>query len=368
MSPLLSYSVPTDAALDALRTVGDPVADEAVRAIFAQGQVAAVNHLIVSLVRNDDAPDAFPPAARDFFRETAALPEWADAALIRRGQAFFGRHAPRVMLILGHYSLPACYAARKGVQVLAMTNRLARNPRPRLRETAQFVFDAMSPGALGAGGAGVRSAQKVRLMHAAVRHLIVEHGWDAELGLPVNQEDMLGTLLTFSAVILDGLRKLGFVVADADAEAYLHTWNVIGVLMGVSPDLVPPDPRSADLLGLAIDRRHIAPCPAGRELAAALLSMLQETNPGPLANMPVSMMRFFLGDTRADVLGLPSADWTSELTAPLRMLGRLTGAAHSHMPLVAQLAERLGCVLMDGLMGLEQPGRRATFRMPEALR
>ena len=64
-------------------------------------------------------------------------------------------------------------------------------------------------GALDAGGAGIRSAQKVRLMHDAVRHLILEHGWDPALGLPINQEDQLGTLLTFSAVILDGLRKLG---------------------------------------------------------------------------------------------------------------------------------------------------------------
>jgi hypothetical protein len=369
MSGLPPYALPDDARLEALRVVGDPPADDAVRAIFERGQVAAVNRLIVSLVRDDAAAlDSLPDPARAFFAETGALPPWADAALIARGQSFFGRHAPRAMLILSHYSLPACYAARKGVQVLAMTNRLARNPRPRLLETAQFVFDVMAPGALMRGD-GVRSAQKVRLMHAAVRHLILEHGWDQELGLPVNQEDMLGTLLTFSAVILDGLRKLGFVVAEADAHAYLHTWNVIGALMGVRYDLLPPDVRAADMLMLAIERRHVASCPEGRELAAALLAMLQEANPGtPFAAMPASMMRFFLGDTRADVLGLPPADWTRELTAPLRLVGRLTGEAYTRLPVLAAVSERLGYTLMDRLIRLEHPGRRAEFRMPEALR
>ena len=51
--------------------------------------------------------------------------------------------------------------------------------------------------------------------------------------IPVNQEDMVGTLLTFSAVILDGLKKMGFSISTSDADAYLHAWNVVGHLSGV---------------------------------------------------------------------------------------------------------------------------------------
>lgn len=358
-----------DATLDALRSEGDPLADRVIDTIFAQGQVGAVNRLLGQLIRNDaHTPEEMPAPARAFFEETCALPAWADHRLIDRSAALFGRHAGRAMLILGHYALPACYAARKGVQVLHMTARLSKNPRPRLLETAQFIFDVMAPGGLRPGGAGVRSAQKVRLMHAAVRHLILQHGWNPEFDLPLNQEDMLGTLLTFSYVTLDGLRKLGFEVAEADAEAYLHAWNVVGALMGVREDMLPADIAAAGRLLLAIQRRHFAPSPEGRQLAAALVQMLKDPGGGPLANMPVTMMRFFLGDVTADMLGLPPADWTRELMAPMRLLGWLTGTAYDRLPLLARLSESYGAAMVARLMRVERPGRRAQFRIPDALR
>jgi hypothetical protein len=53
------------------------------------------------------------------------------------------------------------------------THRLINHPFRRIVETAQFVLDVMAPDGLGHSGRGVRSAQKVRLMHAAIRHLIL---------------------------------------------------------------------------------------------------------------------------------------------------------------------------------------------------
>jgi hypothetical protein len=359
-----------DARLEPLRTQGDPAADAAIAEIFARGEVAAVNQLIGQLFRNSAVPpEELPAPARVFFDATAALPAWADQARLARASAFFGRHAGRAMLILSHYSLPACYAARKGVQVLHLTTRLSRNPRPRLLETAQLVFDVMAPHGLGPQGAGVRSAQKVRLMHAAVRHLILQHGWSPEYDLPINQEDMLGTLMTFSWVILDGLRKLGFAVAEEDAAAYLHAWNVVGALMGVREEVLPADVEDAGRLMLAIQRRHFAPCPEGRQLTAALVQMLRESSAGgPFANMPVSMVRFFLGDATADLLGVPPADWTRELMAPLRLLGWATSETHGRVPLLARLTESYGATVVDGLLRMERSGHRAEFRIPEALR
>ena len=71
-------------------------------------------------------------------------------------------------------SLPACYAARKGVQVLHLTARLQSDPVRRIGEPAQLVLGVIAPGAPSPAGGGVRDAQKVRIMHAAVRHLIAE--------------------------------------------------------------------------------------------------------------------------------------------------------------------------------------------------
>jgi len=359
-----------DGFLDAMRAQGDPPADTVVREIFAQGQVVSTNQLMRLLFRNDTAaPDELPERVRLYFEETAALPEWADRQRIAQGSALFGRHAPRIMLLLAHYALPACYAARNGVQVLHVTGHLSKNPRPRLLETAQYVCDVMAPDGLAGGGAGIRSAQKVRLTHAAVRHLIAQRDWNPEYGLPVNQEDMIGTLLTFSALILDGLNKMGFEISTAEADAYIHTWNVVGHLSGVQPTLLPASAADAKPLLLAIQRRQLAASPEGAQLARSLIDMLQESTRGtPFANMPINTIRFFMGDAIADMLEIPAADWGQHLLRPLPLLGRFAGQAQARLPLLTQLTEQFGCTMMDGLMRMERGGKRAEFHMPVALR
>lgn len=359
-----------DQFLDTMRAQGDPPADAVVREIFAQGQVASVNQLMRLLFRNDTAvPEELPALVRTYFEETAALPDWADHWQIAQGAALFGRHAPRIMLLLGHYALPACYAARNGVQVLHITGHLSKNPRPRLLETAQFVCDVMAPDGLASGGTGIRSAQKVRLTHAAVRYLIAQRDWNPEYGLPVNQEDTIGTLLTFSAVILDGLSKMGFNMSTADADAYIHAWNVVGHLSGVHPALLPTSAADAMELLLAIQRRQLAASREGAQLARSLIEMLQESTRGtPFANMPINTMRFFMGDVIADMLEIPPADWGQQLLRPLPLLGRFAGAAQVRLPFLTQLTEQFGCAMMEGLMRMERGGKRAEFHMPAALR
>src|SRR5262249_36156671 len=149
-----------------------------------------------------------------------------------------------ILMVLGFYGLPADYAAKKGVKVLHRTAQLTRRPVRRVFETTQMVVDVMAEGGLGSEGRGVRSAQKVRLMHAAVRHLLTHDPatpWDASLGLPINQEDLAGTLMTFAYVVLDGLARLGIALASDDREAYVHCWQAIGRIMGVREELIPAD-------------------------------------------------------------------------------------------------------------------------------
>jgi hypothetical protein len=359
-----------DRFLDTMRAQGDPQADAVVQALFAEGKVATINQLMRLLFRNDTAlPEEMPELVRDYFEQTVALPEWADQRKIAQGAALFGQHASRIMLLLGHYALPACYAARNGVQVLHVTGHLSKNPRPRLLETAQFVCHVMAPDGLAASGMGIRSAQKVRLTHAAVRYLIAQREWNPEYGLPVNQEDMIGTLLTFSAVILDGLNKMGFSMSTAEADAYMHTWNVVGHLSGVDRALLPESAADAKALLLAIQRRQLAASPEGAQLARNLVEMLQESTRGtPFERMPINTIRFFIGDAIADMLEIPPADWTLHLLRPLPLLGRLAGQAQARLPFLKQLAEQFGSAMMDGLMRMERGGKRAEFHMPVALR
>ena len=99
---------------------------------------------------------------------------------------------------------------RDGVAILK-TGGMRGNTRRRILETAQFVFDVLNLGAFTATGRGVRSTQKVRLMHATIRHLTLMEGqWDSKSwGVPLNQEDLAGTLMTFSVVVLDVFESVG---------------------------------------------------------------------------------------------------------------------------------------------------------------
>jgi hypothetical protein len=63
-------------------------------------------------------------------------------------------------------------------------------------------------------------------MHASVRRLSAASPyWKTEWNVPVNQEDLLLTLMSFSWVVMDGLEKLGVTVSPTDQEAYLHSYE-----------------------------------------------------------------------------------------------------------------------------------------------
>ena len=162
----------TDTFLDPMRQLGDSPADIAIASLFAEGDIQSVNALMRNLVENEDFSDSLPPAVSNFLRTTEDLPPWANTDLIKAGEDVFWEWGPQLVLVLLCYSLPYCYAGRKGVQVLAMTSRLSGNATRRIIETAQMLVDVFRPGGLTSpDGRGRRTIQKVRLMHAAVRHL-----------------------------------------------------------------------------------------------------------------------------------------------------------------------------------------------------
>jgi hypothetical protein len=184
----------------------------------------------------------------------------------------------------------------------------------------------------------VAQALKVRLIHATIRHLILRgapgqalasgaavaplaprgpslqqtlyaHGWNsAQLGLPCNQQELAYTLLTFSYVFLMGLRRLGLGLPQADEEAYLHAWNVLGHLLGIERGLMADDMDHAKALFEAA--QALAPgqlrTPDPRPpLAAALIRTLQRYIPLRLLKpFPVLLMRRLCGQPASAALGL----------------------------------------------------------------
>jgi hypothetical protein len=361
----------TDEKLDGFRQRGDPLADETVKNLFQQGQVETANVLLKQLIRNDQlVPDTLPEMLREYLLRTEQLPDWADPALVRQGEALFGRYGPQAVVSLFCGALPASYAAAKGVQVIHLTARLATDPFRRIMETAQMLIDVLAPDGLAPGGSGIRSAQKVRLMHAAVRHLILESGqWNPEWGHPINQEDLAGTLVDFSYAVIMGLEKLGCTLSRQEQNAYLHCWKVVGHMMGLEAAVLPEDVEDCVVLAEVIQRRHFRASPEGQELTRALIQMAEHVTPGDLFDgIAASLMRHILGEEIADMLKVPPADWTRHLIGPLAMLSRASDELGDHSRVVARLSEVFGRKLVEGMVWMNRGAGRPPFRIPQTLR
>jgi hypothetical protein len=363
--------------LNSMRQQGDPVADAVVADLFAAGDVDAVNSLLETLVRNDGLPSPLlPQVVRDYLAETAKIP-LAHPEQITRAQKLFELNGPEMLVALGFYSLPASYAAKKGVQVIYRTAFLKDRPVRRVFETTQMVIDVLTEGGLAPSGRGRVTVEKVRLMHAAVRHLTLKTPklpWDsAALGVPVNQEDLAGTLMTFSFLVLDGLHRLGIEVKSEDQEAYLATWVSLGRLLGMREEMFPANIEEARALTKIIYTRQIAPSPEATQLTQALLEGMAGLIPlAPLRTIPAGLIHFFLGDDAitgqniAKLLGVPEEKWP---LLAVRLLGEL-GEISQHFG-----SDPIGAVIrffsrhfIQGLLDVERGGVRSPFFVPDALK
>lgn len=352
-----------------MRTVGDPEADAAYREVLADGAARTMLARLDALERNDTPlPPELSPGIRDLLSRASAPPAWAGAGTILEGQKLLARHGLHVIVALTCASLPTCYAAADGANVLALAQRMYGRTRRRIVETAHFVLEVMEPGAFEPQGRGVRVAQRVRLVHAALRHHLSSHAeYAAEWGVPINQEDLVGTLMTFSVVVTGALRKLGVAVGAREEEAYLHAWKVVASFLGIRPELLPEDVDDGRALMAAIGRRHFRASRAGRVLTEALIACLVDLLPAPLAKLPPSVMRELLGDEVAEMLGVPSGGWASAMLAPIRLAGRIGEKVYDRSTSVVEVSSMLGRRMLRSLHERELDGDRPSFRIPTSL-
>jgi uncharacterized protein (DUF2236 family) len=262
--------------LDELRRAGDPSADVVIGELARTQQIRAVSRILRQLVDNDQpVPNELPPQVARWLAQTAELPAWVERDRFERGCRLVVEHGPQVCVVLATASLVYCYAGYPGVKVLTFSRRLDHDAVRRVGETAQFVLNVMAPGSLSSGGRGIRKIQKVRLLHAGIRHLVTaSRRWDlAGDGVPICQEDLAGTLMSFSSVVVDALRKLGVRVDDEEAEDYYYRWRAIGEMLGIDPVAIPADLVAARALTDTIARRNHRRSEEGIEMTRALFDL-----------------------------------------------------------------------------------------------
>lgn len=309
------------------RLIADPLADNTVTKLMQSGQREGLHNWWKDVPLNSSPiPEHLPAEIKYYLSKTKNLPDWADVRRIRRGQYFFVTYARPILSILGCLSLPYCYAAADGAQVLWLSQRIRQDTRQRLTETAQFLLDVLSPQAFLPHGKGIRSIQQVRLIHAVARYYAhASSSWKEEWGLPVNQEDMAGTNLAFSYIVLQGLQKLGFQWAKTEAEDFLYTWNVIGAMLGLTEDLLPQNLQEAYWLDKKIAQRHFKSSEAGKGLTKALIACLTEVNKETKISSSVTCayMRYLLGDAVADLLEIPVTNGSKFFVSTFKSLNLL---------------------------------------------
>jgi hypothetical protein len=307
-----------DAFLDRMRQTIDPSADAVARTIVEQN----LHREVADMIKKRQMWDAdgepsrlLPEDIRSYMKSASTLPPWRDEPMVNEAEQFFLLYGLASSTLLACASLPQCYVMKFGTEVLAYTKFLQVEPTRRIRETAQMVMDVMVPGGLKPGGRGVRATMKVRVMHAIVRHMIMndpravanpaDPALKARFGLPINQEDLVYTLMTFSYVVVEGFRTMGYQMTDRQREGYIHCWNIVGCLMGIREELLPATFDDARQLFEAIQRRQHGQSEAGQKLTAALLKSVEDALPGEHHDpLVAALARKLVGDSTADALGI----------------------------------------------------------------
>ncbi len=362
--------------LDDLRGAGDKPADDAMRTFLDDELETPATDLMKAMIAAAPGSDEASQALGAFVDERPPLPDWADPELIVIGQELFTEYLPQFGLALWMASIPAGYAGKKDAVVLERTAQLVSHPKRRFLETGQFVLDVMSKGGLDDDGAGAADIRHVRLMHAAVRHMLqheTDHhalgGWDPAFGVPLNQEALLATQFTFSVVGLRSLKRFGVHVSDRENEAYTHLWSVIGHLMGVRDDLLPLDYADSSTVWDRIMAKEYAPSPGGTLLTKHAIEVMQQLIPGRLLNgLPASGVRFLLGNKTADLLDVPRANWTRTLFVPGQAMGALMNQFERDSIAGKTITGVLGRTVFREFLNAERrPDGRPAFEVPQEM-
>ncbi|MGW8768888.1 oxygenase MpaB family protein [Streptomyces sp. NPDC055815] len=360
----------TEASMDALRRTGDELADATVATLFARGEVGTFNTLMRYVsTAGSPLPDGLPEVAREYLHATGAPPSWVDWAEMEKARLFFIDNNVHISTALSFASMPACYLVPHVAKLLSATHGL-KYPSKRMAETGQFTVHLMRPDAFEVGSRFIPAAQKVRLLHASIRHhLRRENRWDVEaLGVPICQEDMIGGQMFFSMLVLDSLHRLGIHMSSEGADAYYYAWRVVGAMLGVDQEAVP---KTLDEARRFLDLymiRHMGPSPEGVHLTRQLIDLYEEVVPGTFFDPIVSaLIRYLVGDTCGDWLDVPRTPWDTVVKSVPHLLGVLE-TIEDRSPLGAWALDRLGHLTTVLELSSLTRGRVMHYAIPEHLK
>lgn len=229
-------TVLNDRLLEGLRRIGDPLLDGATPPPPEQWRGK-------SWEQRYEIALGYLPNGKD--RAPADKDPDFDVERIARGHQLFARYGGEISGALLLAALPQAYAAEKGAAVLASQGTLEQNVDRRMRGTAQFLLRVMmSDGSKDAArsmwgpeGRAYQSCVALRVYHQAIRKhpdaVEASTGAGGSAEVPLNHEDLFGTLLSFTVVVFEVLERFGLHWSKDDQEAYWYCWDLIGEHLGI---------------------------------------------------------------------------------------------------------------------------------------
>ncbi|CAD7925987.1 unnamed protein product [Amoebophrya sp. A120] len=159
--------------------------------------------------------------------------------------------------------------------------------------------------------------------------------WDREkFGDPINQAELIGTLLGCSALLLDGMEEMSFgaKIPKHQREGFLHLWRLVGFLFGIKEEWNPN--RNSEHAKIVMQSLYTFGIPAHPDpkLSAVLANhimdsvaegvnqdLLKKSMPGFVSSSMVATTGWlFLGDEYATALDLPKLSRKDRIYGSLR--------------------------------------------------
>jgi hypothetical protein len=284
--------------LDAFRLMTDPDADQLVQDCFASGKAQVLYQMLQAPAT--ELAQQTEPVAR-FLVLQAAEPPWVNKKMLQGGRTIFKNHTAAIMTVLGSFSLPFCYAAAPGNKALFLSDKMRKAPGKRLLDTARFVLAACQTTDAGELAYAIN---RTRLIHAIARWHLRQGSWNLAWGEPINQEDMAGTNLAFSYLVLLGLQQSGVLLSATEQANYLHLWRYIGYHLRINETLLPTNWAEARVLTNQIRNRNLQKSEEGIALTRELIQFYQQASGTKDERLIEAQLSWYLGKEVASYLGI----------------------------------------------------------------
>jgi hypothetical protein len=259
-------SLLTNDMLNFMRKIGDPRVDTVVseldegarQKLIKGARKDGLARFLKDRWLQDHARDY---GIKDLLEHPGTLP---DPDLVKTACDLFARYGSEIAAALLLAALPEAYAAGEGANVLARRSELIKGgtlSTRRILATAQFVILVLTPGTpdppvsdnmkrytypsfddtrrlWGASeGQALRASLALRIMHSLIRISkptgIKDPALDHPNHVPLNQEDLLATLLSFSITVFEVLEQFGIRWSAEEQEAYFYVWDRVGETLGI---------------------------------------------------------------------------------------------------------------------------------------